>query len=1631
MPSRTSKTPKSKNNIFQPIVESIYHITGLPVSVWTPDPKRKALKITASVGLPKEYTKNVYLDLNKPSIGRDAFINKKVQKVMDINTEPRWKYKKQSKEMNWQSAICIPIVVDNIAVGVIDVYSHTKRSILDVAQILPDFAKQISLTLENAKQTEIRQRVLDIASKLQTASANSKAILNEVVKGACELTGANSAVIYPFDFENDEFYEATNVAAYGFKQPVITPEKPRTKGGMAALVIKKGEVIVEDISKHGSANYAKSTFIRKEGVRAFIGIALKETKNLLGVLYVNFNASHIFSRQEKETIRLFAHQAANALNNARLYQRLNERIDTLEKLHEAGTSLTSMPATPGDLKETLTRIAQSAKQVLGADLIELYQYDQSRDWYDLPPIQTGKHFDVFVIKDKIHEDDVIWEVVRGKQPVYTANAQESKVLTRPFTVKRDDSPKQRFVIRENIKSSAALPLLAGSEVVGVIFANYRIPQSFSKEQTRLIELFASQAAIAIRNARLFQQLYEYMQLLNIQIQALHAVAQKQKIEDVLEQVLIGINTIFGNKTSSSINLYDESKNYFYAYQAAGPLKDYLLQVPPRPLGKGGTISSFVIETKSPIYLDDVQQPPDGVPTIRQESINKGVCSFAALPLKRDKHVLGILFVNSQKPIDFTDNIKGILELFAGQAAVTIENARLYDRLNFLVRISQIITSTIDLDEVLDRVLKEIILALGAHFGTVQLVERTTGDLIIRAYQGKVVGKEYQRVERGKGITGQVALSGETILANDLRSAKTKKDSGYLEYFAETRSELAVPIKIEDRVIGVLNLEHTQPNAFNENDVELLETIANQIATAIRNSTLNESLVNLGEATVFGGRLQEYEIVNLIHSYAGRVMDTDNMYIAFYDADLNEPDDYDPQNPDKGFIHGVVRFGLVYVDGNPVDLEKDPSWQPRKAGKGRTEEIIRTRKPIFTASKEESEAWYKQPGHKEYVGRVSPSWLGVPMMVGDKVLGVIATYHPTRDFVYSEDDLIALQHMANQAAILFDSSRLFYKTNLRLNALVEFGQDIIAELYLGEGQILTQIHRHASDVVDTDNMYIALYDADPNEPDDYDPQNPDKGFIHGVVRFGLAYVDGKPVAIEKDPNWQPRKAGKGRTEEIIRTRKPIFTASKEESEAWYKQPGHKEYVGKAMASWLGVPMMVGDKVLGVIATYHPTRDFVYSPEDLTLLQAMASQAAVAIDSARIASNLYDANQQLGTVQRIINAVEIHTDLREFLQNILENLLASVDAQNGTIQLYDPKREELIVWAEVGYVNNNGYQHISLDIGLTGMAARERLPIYEPDIKETKEYAGYFENTKSEFAVPMLVGDMLIGVLNAEDPKRDAFNAFRRQLIERLGSQLAILIRQKIQAQEVEEKKLVNQVNESLGLVTAEVAHKVGNAAGKIRYITGERLLQAANITEEQKKDFQIILRNVEDMIDATEDLFKPFGTEPKAEISIQEMIRVAIGQCAIPTNIELLVNLEPNLPKVFVQVTKVQSYLAELLNNAIKYTLKGMKEKKTQAETIKIIGQQSNDGHVDVYFTNHGPAIPSNRRESIFRVFSSRSENSRDEQSYGLGLWGTRATIQQQGGDVFLLESDDVKTTFVVRLPYGLDVIDKNEAKNER
>ena len=507
-----------QKELFQSIANTITATLNLPTCIWVLDEKAQALRIAGAMGLRPAYAKRAILKLDEPSVTGVVLQTGQTLAVRNILEDERWKYRKEAENRGWKSVLCVPIKVADRTLGVVSIYTIVEREFNPSEQeLLERYATLIGTSLENAKRGEMLRRLFEVGQFVEESIAKSpEAVLRRIVKGACEVSGADCAVIYPPDPYRKGYYDVDKIAAYGLqtKLRILATSRPREEDGTGAQISREGQLVVNDIERE-RPELLQDSFVAREGVRAFMGTALKIGEEAMGVLYVNFRRPHPFTQDEQDIIQLLSHQAAIAIYNSRLFEQTKRRADTLAQLSDISRSLLSMEDIPRSLDKALKHIASSAKKVLRADMVDLYQYIEETAEFKLPPILVGKRKQPLVplVPTEIFSDDVIVKILEGDQPQYFEKAQEAPLLSGRFEIEREDKPEQRFVFREEIESSAAVPLKATGETVGVMFVNYRSPQLFGPGQREQIELFAKQAAIAIENARLYKQLErKYMEL---------------------------------------------------------------------------------------------------------------------------------------------------------------------------------------------------------------------------------------------------------------------------------------------------------------------------------------------------------------------------------------------------------------------------------------------------------------------------------------------------------------------------------------------------------------------------------------------------------------------------------------------------------------------------------------------------------------------------------------------------------------------------------------------------------------------------------------------------------------------------------------------------------------------------------------------------------------------------------------------------------------------------------------------------------------------------------------------------------------------------------------------------------------
>jgi sigma-B regulation protein RsbU (phosphoserine phosphatase) len=253
---------------------------------------------------------------------------------------------------------------------------------------------------------------------------------------------------------------------------------------------------------------------------------------------------------------------------------------------------------------------------------------------------------------------------------------------------------------------------------------------------------------------------------------------------------------------------------------------------------GQGVTGRAVQTRQPVLVNDLAAEDNVI------NFTPGVRSELAVPLIAKNKVIGVLDVEAGQPGAFTEEHKRLLTLFASRIAAGIENARLYTRvsrqarqLTLLTEISRELTSILNVDELLQRIADLVTRIIDYQMFSILLLDKT-GSLLQHRFSLRF--KENVQLKHeiplGVGLVGYAAQHGQAVLVPDV-----SKDPRYIPANPETRSELCIPLIYKDKVIGVLDIEHTRKGYFTEDHVRIMTTLAAQVAIAIENATLYEQI----------------------------------------------------------------------------------------------------------------------------------------------------------------------------------------------------------------------------------------------------------------------------------------------------------------------------------------------------------------------------------------------------------------------------------------------------------------------------------------------------------------------------------------------------------------------------------------------------------------------------------------------------------------------------------------------------------------------------------------------------------------------------------------------------------------------
>jgi GAF domain-containing protein len=888
--------------------------------------------------------------------------------------------------------------------AIYDTFGHDNLSRLFVP-LIPERARSAIGTLEcGCFGKERRQFVQDQAGNVERLAKKSAmaiganrthVLLSTIATKAIEIVGADSASLHVFR-KQELLYQA----GAGLADTAFLKRFPPRKDGFGRIALNTGRPVAVD-----TAELKKSyPGLFETGIRALLALPLTHLGNeeLSGVLYVHFwhsrarpsaipglsllSRSHRrFTARTVEIETIFARQLEAVIQN---YLSLRDSAFATELAWHVSLlqNFIQSLASIRDHSEMLRNIAKGALLYLpDSDCVTLYEYVSSAKLVSYPPVMEGTFHHKEAMVTTIRPDVVDWLVGMARSR-YLDDVSTLPELAAP----RGGAGRERFVSREGIVSSAQLPLRDNStgDCVGFLFVNYRKRHPFTDSERKAIDSFASAAAIAIINSRLFHSERIQKERTQQLEQTLGELHTPLATDDVASKIIDRLRSLVGFSTASVQQIDDQSRVIVHAAgfesQSANP---QLLC----PINEDPFIERVFKSQRPTVVSDCLTIKGWTLPTVR---------SWLGIPLFfRDKPI-GLVTADSPEAgvFDKADIVQ--LTRLGRQAGVELNRAIELERVNRRVRHLELLREIYEItdahfrtDHLLQEVARHVAARLGCDQCSVFLKERdqaTESCLRARAAEGRfskdILGRTYHITPMSPSDTTlspvlQAFQENRALLRPDDAGAKRKKP----------RSTVVAPIAAGDHKIGVLSAEKNTTRYFKDSDTYLLHAIARSVGHAIERARGMRLIQEVGEEILSAQKVDD--VLKKIMSGAVSILDVDAASIYL-----------DLSNGNRS--RSPTPTSYVHPEGSLPDPWTEALLQ----------RVSEASQPIVVSEVEASGEEVS-----ESVKRIFRSLVAVPFRRGHELDGAMFLFsRSSRSFTGLE--LSLLQSLANDAALIIQKTK---------------------------------------------------------------------------------------------------------------------------------------------------------------------------------------------------------------------------------------------------------------------------------------------------------------------------------------------------------------------------------------------------------------------------------------------------------------------------------------------------------------------------------------------------------------------------------------------------------------------------------
>lgn len=747
----------------------------------------------------------------------------------DITHDPYY----VAAEPEMQSQLAVPMILNERVLGVINTESTSPYAFSEQdEQLLVTLAGQLSIAIEKSRLLAAERARRQEAEMLRQAAAVLNAtldldrVLNQLLEQLGQVVAYDSAAVL---MQQGEYLFMK--AERGLPTALIGQYFPADNALFVAVQQTKRPLYLPDASQDG--RFQDWGGIKK--IRGWLGVPIISRDEVLGMLAIDSHQVNAYTNRDITLAQALADQSALAITNAQLYESTRSSAKELGLVTEMLRILNATPV----FDHVFPTVYHMLQQVTAANGVCLAILENEERW------------ECTFISDS-HEDDE--NHYRTSLHLNHFSGLDKLTAGQPHLV-NDLSQAERSVGDQRVYeagylSMALIPLM-GKKLLGVIKLLWHHKNGINHNQLPLLNQLANAFALAIERSRLFLETNrqaEQLELLNDLGRQLSGPIETQSLCQIVVDRLYQALTF----TSISVLLVDDSNEYVVLQAIARQnITDKAVGHQRQALGQG--IIGRVAYLGEKLLVNDTRSHADF-----HTSVPTRILSQMVLPLTTNERVLGVLNIESDQPHAFSDNDQILLTLVADQLAVALEKARLFAEtsqraaeLEAIGEISTMLRQSTSIDEILPLILDYCLKIAGGSQGSIFLLEADTGDLVARWSIPNTPELMSRRYQRHQGITGYVATTGEIYVTNDLSNDP-------LAYFVpeelplvpQIQGSIGLPLRAEERVVGVILLGLSQRRTQNRSEIHLLKAISDIAGSALDRAMMLETLEQRVEARTY-------------------------------------------------------------------------------------------------------------------------------------------------------------------------------------------------------------------------------------------------------------------------------------------------------------------------------------------------------------------------------------------------------------------------------------------------------------------------------------------------------------------------------------------------------------------------------------------------------------------------------------------------------------------------------------------------------------------------------------------------------------------------------------------------------------